>query len=151
MTVKMRGWGKRVCQRLDPRFGLPVPLGSEGVGVGLPEGWGPRCVCAPVRGRENPRRLGRWLCSAAGCASECAIRAERTARPGGRQPRLTEPLRCGWLLPDLPAAAAKARPTVGRRKSRGAKNQARAAASRAWNSVQVEQVRPRTGGSQEWA
>lgn len=40
MTVKMRGWGKRVCRRLDPRFGLRVPLGSEGVGVGFPAGLG---------------------------------------------------------------------------------------------------------------
>lgn len=40
MIVKMRGWGKRVCWCLGPRFGLRVPLGSEGVGVGLPVGLG---------------------------------------------------------------------------------------------------------------
>lgn len=40
MTVKMRGWGKRECRRLDPRFGLRVSLGSESMFVGLPAGLG---------------------------------------------------------------------------------------------------------------
>lgn len=40
VTVKMRGWGKRECRRLDPRFGLRVSLGSESMFVGLPAGLG---------------------------------------------------------------------------------------------------------------
>lgn len=146
----MRGWGKKVCRSLDPRFGLWVPLGSEGVGVGLPAGLGASVrvrACARPGEPAAPRPvavLSGWVCE------QCTIGAERTARPGGRQPRLSEPLRCGWLLPDLLAAAAKARAIVGRRRSRGAKTQALAAASRAWNSVQVEQVRPRTRCNQGW-
>lgn len=101
MTVKMRGWGKRVCRSLDPRFGLRVPLGSEGVGVGLPAGLG-----ASVRVRACARPGRARGASAGGCARRPAVRAsariERSAQPAlaaGSRDYLSRSVAggCSWI------------------------------------------------------